>query len=102
MAAEQADPQEARIGRIINEYLDRKQRGDGICEEDLLKAHPDLADELREHFGVVRQVFSVSSGGPWNPDPGPALPKDALPGYEILEEIHRGGQGVVYLALQKA
>lgn len=30
------------------------------------------------------------------------LPEDFFPGYQIVREIHRGGQGVVYQAIQKA
>lgn len=30
------------------------------------------------------------------------IPPETIPGYEIIKEIHRGGQGVVYQAIQKA
>jgi serine/threonine-protein kinase len=35
-------------------------------------------------------------------EPGQLPSPDSLPGYELLREIHRGGQGVVYQAIQKA
>ncbi len=34
------------------------------------------------------------------PEPPPAA--DAIPGYRLLGELHRGGQGVVYLAVQES
>lgn len=34
--------------------------------------------------------------------PAPRAPVNSLPGYTIVRELHRGGQGVVYLAVQES
>ncbi|MEM7316018.1 MAG: hypothetical protein AAF497_23015, partial [Planctomycetota bacterium] len=30
------------------------------------------------------------------------VPEDAIPGYRLLKELHRGGQGVIYQAIQES
>ncbi len=51
--------------------------------------------------GALRQA-SPRPAGELFPPRARGLPKDAIPGYEIVREVHRGGQGVVYLAVQRS
>ena len=44
---------ELRIGQVLNDFLDRRARGEPVAEADLLAQHPDLADDLREHLGLL-------------------------------------------------
>jgi len=41
---------ERRLNAILAEYLKRKDAGQPLDEHSLLKAYPDLADELRSYF----------------------------------------------------
>lgn len=99
----------ALIGALVNEFVDRRARGETVSETELLSAHPDLADDLREmlesldgigalpnrrlnqllRLGILTRTNDTryqAELGPWR----------------ILRELGAGGMGVVLLADEPA
>ena len=59
--------------------------------------------ERRLIAAAADEAGRIDAAGPTrHADPPPELPADSFEGYQITREIRRGGQAVVYQAVQKA
>jgi eukaryotic-like serine/threonine-protein kinase len=113
MTDERSDA-EGRVNRVIAEYLEAERLGQAPDRAELLRRHPDLAGELASFFADKERLERLAP--PLTPAPpnaeDPTLPPGGPPAgqpgtrvryfgdYELLEEVARGGMGVVYKARQ--
>src|SRR5689334_16996413 len=108
------DNDDPRLNRVLAEFLDAERLGQAANEADLVKQHPDLAGPLRSFF-ADRAQFQKLAGSiaarKTNLPPGDVtVGADAKPNgskairyfgdFVLLQELARGGMGVVYKARQ--
>lgn len=101
---------DSQLASLIERLAEERRAGRAADVDRAAREHPELAAELRElwavaqfaHLAKSHQTGSFHSATLAESAPPATLPPREFGDFELLEEIGRGGMGVVYKARQKS
>jgi serine/threonine protein kinase len=94
--------EESQLDRLLAEFLLNQEAGVSVDPEELMAVHPEFAKTIREFFDNEQQMQGVASlSTSPNRTHSPIVDTIRYFGdYELINEIARGGMGIVYRARQ--
>src|SRR5262245_58430749 len=111
-------PDEELLDEVLHSYLQAVDAGQAPDREELIRANPEVSAELQAFFASVEDIEclvrairsnahprnginNLTTAGAESSVDGVALePGEVFGDYELLEEVARGGMGVVWKARQ--
>ena len=94
-----AASQHSELARVLDGYLAAVEAGEAVDPEELVAAHPEIADRLRSCLAVLRVAGRVEGSVDLGVAVDPAE-DTRLGDFRILRMIGRGGMGIVFEAEQ--
>lgn len=104
----ESTPSESGLDAVLADYLLRTDQGEAIEPREFIESHPEFATELGEILQVEQRINDVVETPPPETVQLPAIDTVSeqpeavqhFGDYELLEEVARGGMGVVFKANQ--
>jgi hypothetical protein len=101
------DAADVRFGQVLNDFLDRRERGEPVDQAALFAKHPEFAEELRDAIALVGEmrpphddIEDLLARGILRPSTGKQYRAQLGP-YGINGVLGRGGMGFVLQAFEE-